>query len=74
MLKIYFLYVRAKLFFQKPGSNCFKMPGRWKIINSVSLEIRTAFCIILLGMTITVILEGCYYCTNKLFWYYYCLF
>lgn len=67
MLKIYFLYLRAELFFQKPGSNCSEMPGRWKIINSVSFGIKTTFCIVLLGGTITVIQEGCSYCMSKLF-------
>lgn len=74
--KIFFVFESycTELFFQKPGYNCSKMPGRWKIINSVSSEIKTAFRIILLGITITVILEGCYYCMSKFFLYYYCLF
>lgn len=60
-----FFYLRTNVL--NCSSNCSKMPGRRKIINSVSSDIKTTFCTRLLRDTITVIQEGCYCCMRKLF-------
>ena len=70
MLKIYFVCLRTNVLncsFRNLVPIALKCLVGRKIINSVSSEIKATFCIILLGVTITVILESCYYCMSKLF-------